>query len=263
MEGWWRAFDISPTRWPDPPDDPAVAWSGCGDPPLILRSLSLCGAHRQPLIASAAACARTSLHRIPPPDRERAERAIAAAEAWASDRGTGRAAHAAALAVDWDFTRVDPASRAAGSASEAARAAAIAADTWLSHNLALDSAVSRAAAFAAEADEATGRAEVLAHRRALADLVRAQTYPLTVPSATELRRAPQAIAVAWDRVTDQVEPDATLSTVQALCSFTTAIAIGFDPDDPLGANGMTLRAIAERLQLAPALVPEVSSLLGR
>jgi hypothetical protein len=86
--------------------------------------------------------------------------------------------------------------------------------------------------------------------------VRARRWPLRQPSPTEIRRA-DALAVAWDRLCDEVEPTATLTTVQVLCSYWTALELGLDPARALEWEGVVIRAVAERLQLVPHQLPEV------
>jgi hypothetical protein len=138
-----------------------------------------------------------------------------------------------------------------------ARAAGIAALTWDARNVELSWCVARAA----EVGRSPGGLDLR-----LAQRVLERRWPLREPSPTEIRRA-EALAVAWDRLTEEVEPTATLTTVQALCSYWTALELGLDPERPLDWDGIVIRAVAERLQLAPQHLPAVreaiASVLGR
>jgi hypothetical protein len=241
MTHWIQALDRpydELCRWVEPYDTPREAWEACPRADWLMFALAEAGAERATLILCACDCAELLVKRA---SLER--QAIEVAREWARTLGSAQRCREASV-------------RVVGPGSQVAQAASIASRFWEMPRSGLGRAV--AAVVRLEPPDET-------RERGLAERVHAQRWPLRQPSATEIRRA-QALAVAWDRISEEIEPTATLSTVQALCSYWTALELGLDLQRPVEWDSIVIRAVAERLQLAPQYLPEVkhaiASVLG-
>ena len=192
----------------------------------------------------ACACVRTAIHLAEVGDR-RPLFALEAAEAWTRGEATlqacARAADEAEAAAEAASGRSSVAYYVANAANAAANAA------WTASNAvtaAQDAA--RAVALAASGDDRGEGADPFErHLAALSGLVSAERWPLTWPSADQIRAARPGIQVAWDWLSaaagpGRAAPTADLPVVDLIEARMRAHRFGFDWADPVQ------RAVAER-----------------